>query len=88
MTAQAHQKSRIPWTGPTSGLPSGENVKGPLTTFLMPTRARAGKVLESALQLRRDAVEIVGQELVVEVVRRHVGRPDLAGLFVRPEQHP
>jgi len=40
---QATQKFCKPRTGPTSGLPSGEKVKGPFTTFLMPARPTAGK---------------------------------------------
>ncbi|MNL74319.1 hypothetical protein D3C87_1999380 [compost metagenome] len=43
MTAQADQKLVIPRTGPTSGLPSGEKVKGPLMIFLMPALLKAGK---------------------------------------------
>ncbi|MNT68831.1 hypothetical protein D3C72_2070930 [compost metagenome] len=43
MTAQADQKFVMPRTGPTSGLPSGEKVKGPLMIFLMPALLKAGK---------------------------------------------
>ena len=35
MTAQADQKFFLPGTGPTSGLPSGAKVKGPLMTRLI-----------------------------------------------------
>ena len=34
---------RIPRTGPTSGLPSGLNVKGPFTKRWMPALPTAGK---------------------------------------------
>lgn len=43
MTAQAHQKLLSPWTGPTSGLPSGAKVKGPLMTCLIPAVSNGGK---------------------------------------------
>ena len=43
ITAQAVQKLVSPCTGPTSGLPSGAKVKGPLITCLMPAFSSAGK---------------------------------------------
>jgi hypothetical protein len=43
MTAHATQKFLSPRTGPTSGLPSGAKVNGPLTALRMPTRPSAGK---------------------------------------------
>ena len=46
ITAQATQKFLRPRTGPTSGLPSGAKVNGPLIAFLMPTRPSAGKCLK------------------------------------------
>ncbi len=42
ITPQATQKFGSPRIGPTSGLPSGAKVNGPLTVFLMPTVASAG----------------------------------------------
>ena len=42
MTPQATQNPRSPRIGPTSGLPSGENVNGPLTTRRMPVVPIAG----------------------------------------------
>ena len=42
ITAQATQQLRMPRTGPTSGLPSGENVNGPLMIDLIPAVAMAG----------------------------------------------
>ena len=36
MTPHASQYPRLPATGPTSGLPSGEKVKAPFTHFFMP----------------------------------------------------
>ena len=46
MTAQAHQKLVRPCTGPTSGLPSGAKVKGPLMICLMPAFSMPGKCLK------------------------------------------
>ena len=43
MTPQATQKFRSPLIGPTSGLPSGAKVNGPLTTLRMPAAPSAGK---------------------------------------------
>ena len=43
ITPQADQKPGSPRTGPTSGLPSGAKVKGPLMIFLMPVFWKAGK---------------------------------------------
>ena len=43
ITPQATQWPRWPRTGPTSGLPSGANVNGPLMTDLMPTSWKTGK---------------------------------------------
>jgi hypothetical protein len=42
MTPQATQKPRSPRIGPTSGLPSGANVNGPLTTRRIPIVPMAG----------------------------------------------
>jgi hypothetical protein len=42
ITAQATQQLRTPGTGPTSGLPSGAKVNGPLITVLIPASAMAG----------------------------------------------
>ncbi len=43
ITAQATQKLVSPCTGPTSGLPSGAKVKGPLMICLMPAFSMPGK---------------------------------------------
>ena len=43
MTPQATQKPGSPRTGPTSGLPSGAKVKGPLMICLIPVFWKAGK---------------------------------------------
>ena len=45
MTPQATQKPGRPRTGPTSGLPSGAKVNGPLMICLMPVFWKAGKCL-------------------------------------------
>ncbi len=42
ITAQATQKFVSPGTGPTSGLPSGAKVNGPLITCLIPAVSSAG----------------------------------------------
>ena len=42
MTAHADQYPLLPGTGPTSGLPSGEKVKAPLTQVFIPTFSIAG----------------------------------------------
>jgi len=54
MTAHAHQKFFSPRTGPTSGLPSGENVKGPFDDLSVPAFSKRRKMLEPNLQRRRD----------------------------------
>jgi hypothetical protein len=76
-----------PGTGPTSGLPSGAKVKGPLMICLMPAFSSAGKCSEADFQRRRDAVEIRRQQLVAEIPRRVDRRPGLAGLLIGAEQH-
>ena len=87
MTPQATQKFFRPLTGPISGLPSGAKVKGPLTTLRMPAVAESGEMLERGLQARRDAVEIVGQQVLAEIPRRLALAPGLAGLLVGADQH-
>ncbi len=75
----------MPLIGPTSGLPSGLNVNGPLTNFWMPARPTAGSG-RSPLQLGGDAVEVVGEQLEHEVPRRLLRRPRPVVLLVRAEQ--
>jgi hypothetical protein len=74
-------------TGPTSGLPSGAKVNGPLMICLMPAFSSAGKCSEADFQRRGDAVEIGRQQFVAEIPRRVDRRPGLAGLLVGAEQH-
>ena len=47
ITPQADQKLVRPRTGPTSGLPSGAKVKGPLMTRLIPAFSSRGKCLNA-----------------------------------------
>src|ERR1700677_2595658 len=47
--------------------------------------AEIGKMLERRLQARRDAIEIVGQQILAEIPRRFALAPGLARLFVRAD---
>ena len=87
MTPQATQKFLRPRIGPTSGLPSGAKVNGPLTTLRMPTSAKRREVLEADLQARRNALQVIRQQALGEVPGRLPRRPGHAGALVGPEQH-
>ena len=87
MTAQAHQKLVSPCTGPTSGLPSGAKVKGPLITCLMPALAMPGKCSkpissEGVMRSRSGASSSWPKSH-----GRVDGRPGLAGLLIGAEKH-
>jgi hypothetical protein len=76
---------RSPRIGPTSGLPSGANVNGPQPH---PGRADRRKVLEADFEARRDALEIVRQQVLAEVPGRLDRGPGHAGALVGSHQHP
>ncbi len=87
ITPQATQKFFKPRIGPISGLPSGANVNGPFTTFLMPAGAQPRKVREAHFQTRRDALQIIRQQILTEVPGRVHRRPRNAGAFVSAHEH-
>ena len=55
--------------GPTSGLPSGVKVKGPVDDLLQPRRSDGREMGKADFEARRDAVEVVGQQVLAEVPR-------------------
>jgi len=86
MTAQATQKFLKPRTGPTSGLPSGANVNGPVHRLPEPTRP-VPEVPEADLEVRREPLEASAASCIEKssgVFRR---RPDDAVGFVSTDQH-
>ena len=68
------------------GLPSGANTMPPLMTRLIPPSARHGIALHRDLERAPDPVDVVGQQLVREILRRAIDRPVLAAMLVGADQ--
>ena len=77
---------RMPRIGPTSGLPSGLNVNGPLTNFWMPERPTAGKWAKPRSSSGAMRSRSCGRSLEHEVPRRLLRCPRPVVLFVGAEQ--
>ena len=87
ITPQATQKFFRPLHRADQRIAVGREGEGAVDDLADAGLAELGEMLERRLQARRDAVEIVGQQVLAEIPRRLALAPGLARLLVGADQH-